>query len=77
MPLIKAQPMSIEVWVRFQHARRKAHIFVGAGLVLGIIGIVQGWPEGWLLIGFFVVLGVPFELFCRRVKAAQPERFRR
>ena len=77
MPLIKPQPMNIEVWARFQHARRKAHIFVGAGFVLGIVGIVQGWPEGWLLLGVLMVLGVPFELFCRRVRAVQPARFRR
>ncbi|MFJ8955916.1 MULTISPECIES: hypothetical protein [unclassified Streptomyces] len=78
MPLIKPQPMNIEAWVRFQHVRRKAHIFAGAGFGLGTIGIAQGFtPQAWWVLVGSVVAAVPFELFCRRVKAAQPESFRR
>ncbi|WP_306324073.1 MULTISPECIES: hypothetical protein [unclassified Streptomyces] len=75
---IEPRPMNIDGWVRFQHSRRKVHIFVGALFVLGVVGIAQGFtPDAWWVLTGSVVAGVAFELFCRRVKARQPESFRR
>ncbi|MFJ9129990.1 MULTISPECIES: hypothetical protein [unclassified Streptomyces] len=78
MPLIRAQPMNVEAWVRFQHSRRKFHICMGTLFVLGVFGVVQGFtPQAWWVLGAPIVAAVPFERFYRRVRAAQPERFRR
>ena len=78
MPLIRPQPMSLEVWVRFRHSRRTFHTCMGAGFVLGVLGVVQGFtPQAWWVLGAPCVAAVPFERFYRRVRAAQPESFRR